>query len=29
MEGKMQTHEIDYFNLEVITSVGYRIKSKR
>lgn len=29
MEGKTQTHEIDYFNLEVITSVGYRVKSKR
>ena len=29
IEGKMQTHEIDYFNLEVITSVGYRVKSKR
>ena len=27
--GKTQTHEIDYFNLEVITSVGYRVKSKR
>lgn len=29
LEGKVQTHEIDYFNLEVITSVGYRVKSKR
>lgn len=29
LEGKTQTHEIDYFNLEVITSVGYRVKSKR
>lgn len=29
IEGKTQTHEIDYFNLEVITSVGYRVKSKR
>ena len=29
IEGKMQTHDIDYFNLEVITSVGYRVKSKR
>ena len=28
IEGKTQTHEIDYFNLEVITSVGYRVKSK-
>ena len=29
IEVKTQTHEIDYFNLEVITSVGYRVKSKR
>ena len=29
IEGKTQTHEVDYFNLEVITSVGYRVKSKR
>ena len=29
IQGKTQTHEIDYFNLEVITSVGYRVKSKR
>ena len=29
IEGKTQTHEIDYFNLEVITSVGFRVKSKR
>ena len=29
IEGKTQTHEIDYFNLEVITSIGYRVKSKR
>ena len=29
IEGKTQTHDIDYFNLEVITSVGYRVKSKR
>ena len=29
IEGKTQTHEIDYFNLDVITSVGYRVKSKR
>lgn len=29
IDGKTQTHEIDYFNLEVITSVGYRVKSKR
>lgn len=29
IKGKRQTHMIDYFNLEVITSVGYREKSKR
>ena len=29
IEGKTQTHEIDYFNLDAITSVGYRVKSKR
>ena len=29
IKGKMQTHMIDYFNLEIITSVGYRVKSKR
>ncbi len=25
MEGKTQTHDVEYFNLEVITSVGYRV----
>ena len=29
IEGKTQTHDIDYFNLDVIISVGYRVKSKR
>jgi prophage maintenance system killer protein len=29
IEGMTQTHEIDYFNLEMVTSVGYRVKSKR
>jgi len=29
IEGKTQTHEMDYFNLEMVTSVGYRVKSKR
>lgn len=24
MEGKTQTHEKEYFNLEMVTSVGYR-----
>ncbi len=27
IEGKTQTHEIEYFNLEMVTSVGYRVKS--
>ena len=27
--GKTQTHNKEYFNLEVITSVGYRVKSQR
>ena len=27
--GKTQTHNKEYFNLEVITSVGYRVKSHR
>ena len=26
--GKTQTHEVNYFNLDVIISVGYRVKSK-
>jgi len=29
MVGKTQIHEKDYFNLEMVTSVGYRVKSKR
>ncbi len=29
IEGKTQTHDTEYFNLEVITSVGYRVKSQR
>ena len=28
-EGFTQTHEIEYFNLEMVTSVGYRVKSNR
>ena len=28
IEGKTQTHELEYFNLEMVTSVGYRVKSK-
>lgn len=27
--GKTQTHMIDYYNLDVIISVGYRVKSKK
>ena len=29
IEGKTQTHEKEYFNLEMVTSVGYRVKSKQ
>ena len=29
IEGKRQTHWVDYFNLDVIISVGYRVKSVR
>ena len=29
IEGKTQTHEIEYFNLEMVTSIGYRVKSSR
>ena len=28
LEGKTQTHMIDYYNLDMIISVGYRVKSK-
>ena len=28
IEGKTQTHTIDYYNLDMIISVGYRVKSK-
>ncbi len=27
IEGKTQTHEVDYYNLDMIISVGYRVKS--
>lgn len=27
--GKTQTHMTEYYNLDVIISVGYRVKSKR
>ena len=29
MEGKTQTKQTEYYNLDVIISVGYRVKSKR
>lgn len=29
IDGKTQTHEINYYNLDMIISVGYRIKSNR
>ena len=29
IDGKKQTHEIDYYNLDMIISVGYRVKSNR
>lgn len=29
IEGKSQTHFVDYYNLDVIISVGYRVKSHR
>ena len=28
IDGKTQTHLIDYYNLDMIISVGYRVKSK-
>ena len=28
IDGKTQTHMIDYYNLDMIISVGYRVKSK-
>lgn len=27
LDGKTQTHMIDYYNLDVAISVGYRVKS--
>ena len=29
MEGKSQTHDVTYYNLDMIISIGYRVKSKR
>ena len=29
IESKTQTHEVDYYNLDMIISVGYRVKSRR
>lgn len=28
IEGKTQTHEVDYYNLDMIISIGYRVKSQ-
>jgi hypothetical protein len=28
IEGKTQTHQVEYYNLDMIISVGYRVKSK-
>lgn len=28
VEGKTQTHQVEYYNLDVIISVGYRVKSE-
>lgn len=28
IEGKTQTHMVEYYNLDMIISVGYRVKSK-
>ena len=28
IKGKSQTHMVDYYNLDMIISVGYRVKSK-
>ena len=29
IEGKTQTHQVDFYNLDMIISVGYRINSHR
>ena len=29
IEGKSQTHDVRFYNLDVIISVGYRVKSKK
>ena len=29
MKGKTQSHDKEYFSLEMVTSVGYRVKSSR
>ena len=28
LQGKTQTHMVEYYNLDMIISVGYRVKSK-
>ena len=29
IDGKVQTHMVDYYNLDMIVSIGYRVKSKK
>ncbi|MBE6274014.1 MAG: cell filamentation protein Fic [Bacteroides sp.] len=29
IENKLQSHEVNYYNFDVIISVGYRVKSKQ
>ena len=29
IHGKKQTHELDYYNLDMIISIGYRVNSKQ
>ena len=29
IKGKTQTHNVDYYNLDMIISIGYRVKSSR
>jgi len=29
IDNKIQTHDVSYYNLDVIISVGYRVKTKR
>ena len=29
IDGKTQTHIVEYYNLDMIISIGYRVKSKK